>query len=389
MLHVKKPQTKPPTKITITIKKPKPPSLAPPIVFPGRPKSKTYRRKKPLRKYTGSDRIVYSPTFANKPIQYVALIICHGSSCEAPRCVNPIFETKYDYVSTAKYGNKTSTYGIPQQIYNRLCTTINNPPTPFTGSQFMNALQTTISTGKQYNEGKLQEDASLKQHDQGSRVSDLNIFQEGLHSQNSIEGIYLFEVGKPCEPSQNHNAMTVDPAMLFVEDPKLLYVAQTAMHLQSFIEPTEYHGRADSVTQRFDTRTGKIVTRYRLDRQYRLKKTKEMIRLSDVLGIEGIFPPNTVVVSYVCRVIPSLPSQSYDSPDPSDYTSTSSSSSMSESHSSDDGDVAVVSGPKPDSPTDPINSLHGDKVTEEEMDAFLNLLGGAIKHRKSLKKRRR
>ena len=387
MLHVKKPPSKPPLKITIKKFTPKPPSLAPPIVFPGRPKSKTYRRKKPLRKYTGSDRIVYSPAFANKPIQCVAMIICHGSSCEAPRCVNPMFETKYDYVSTAKYGNKTSTYGIPQQIYNRLCTTINNPPTPFTGSQFMHALQTTISTGKQYNEGKLQEDASLKQHDQGSRVSDLNIFQEGLHSQNSIEGIYLFEVGKPCEPSQNHNAMTVDPALLLQTHPELLYVAQTAMHLQSFIEPTEYHGIVESVIQRTDRRTGKIVTRYRLYRQYRLKKTKEMVRLSDVLGIEGIFPPNTVVVSYVCRVIPSLPSQSYDSPHPSDYTSTS--SSMSESHSSDDGDVAVVSGPKPDSPTDPINSLHGDEVTEEDMADFLKLLGGSIKHRKSLKKRRR
>lgn len=387
MLHVKKP----PTKITLTIKKPKPPSLAPPIVFPGRPKSKTYRRKKPLRKYTGSDRIVYSLAFANKPIQYVAMIICHGSSCEAPRCVNPMFETKYDYVSTAKYGNKTSTYGIPQQIYNRLCTTIsttiNDPPTPFTGSQFMHALQTTIRTGQQSYTGKLHEDASCKQHDPGSWVSDLDIFREGFHSQNSIEGIYLFEVGKPCEPSQNHNAMTVNPALLLQTHPELLYVAQTAMHLQSFIEPTEYHGRAVSVTHRFDPRTSQVVTKYQLDCQYRLKKTKEMVRLSDVLGIEGIFPPNTVVVSYVCRVIPSLPSQSYDSPHPSDYMSTS--SSMSESHSSDDGDVAVVSGPKPDSPTDPINSLHGEEVTEEDMEDFLNLLGGAIKHRKSLKKRRR
>jgi hypothetical protein len=246
----------------------------------------------------------------------------------------------------------------------------------------MTALNSTINLHDLFDLGKLHKTAALKQRDQGSNVSDLNIFMSGLHSPTRIDGIYLFEVGKPCGPSQHHNAMTVDPARLVQTHPELFHVAQTAMNLQSFIEPTTFHGvrHPHSTLQQHDT----VVTKDWMGVQYQLKENQDNVRLSDVVGKEGIFPPNTVVIAYVCRMVDSLPKQSYDSPVTSDYTSTST-SSMSESHTSDDG--ADVSGLKPDSPINA--SLHDDEMNDDDLDAFLNLLGGAAKHGKSLKKRRR
>jgi hypothetical protein len=371
-----------PLTMTITMKKPHLKAK----VFPPRRPSKSYKRKKPNIPMPLQPKIQFSAAFAKKNIQYVAMIMCHGSSCDSiHRCKNPTFETKYDLIWSSPHGTSTTTHGPPHEVYHHLCNVVNsrtNADTPLTGKSFMTALNSTINLHDLFDLGKLHKTAALKQRDQGSNVSDLNIFMSGLHSPTRIDGIYLFEVGKPCGPSQHHNAMTVDPARLVQTHPDLFHVAQTAMNLQSFIEPTTFHGvrHPHSTLQQHDT----AVTKDWMGVQYQLKENQDNVRLSDVVGKEGIFPPNTVVIAYVCRMVDSLPKQSYDSPVTSDYTSTST-SSMSESHTSDDG--ADVSGLKPDSSINA--SLHDDEMNDDDLDAFLNLLGGAVKHGKSLKKRRR
>ena len=339
MLRVKKPSPSPSPpppspsskqSLKFTIKKPTP-TLDPPIAFPGRPQSKTYRRKKPLRKYTGSNRIICSHKFGKNPIQYVAMIICHGSSCDDEKgksCVNPMFQTEYDYVSVTKHGDFAMAHNTPQHIYLRLCLAIHESRVlpddylhPLTGYEFMHALKSTIHFGFGiFDEptnisGKLHKNSFLKQHDAGSTISDLNIFQTGhVKFENAIYGIYLFKIDEDCMPDEDHNVMTVSPQKLLTKTPSLRYVAETARNLQSFIEPNGSHA-------------------------YKLKENKDTVRLSDVLDKKGIFPPNTVVVGYVCRRIGTLPSQQYDSPYASDYTterSTMSSSSASSSSPTDD-----------------------------------------------------
>jgi len=258
MLHVKKSSTSstssppPPSKqpLKITIKKPTP-TLDPPI-FPGRPPFKTYRRKTPLRKYTGSDRIIFSHKFGIKPIEYVAMIICHGSSCDDEKfCLNPMFKTEYDYVSVTKHGDCARTYGTTQDVYSRLCATIHDDewrmlskhPDQLTGVDFMHILKSTIHFGfgifdeRTSTSGKLYKNSFLKQHDAGSLISDLNILETGPATfENPIYGIYLFKIGEDCTPddADEHN-VTGSPQELTTK-PSLSYVAETAKNLQSFIE---------------------------------------------------------------------------------------------------------------------------------------------------------
>jgi hypothetical protein len=343
MLHVTRPLPKTKSRLTITVKKP--PKLNPPLAFPNRPPSKKYRRKRALRPYTGSYRIIFSHAFATKPVDYVALLITHGSSRETPSSdliENPRFKTEYDYISTTKHGDAATAYHIPQTIYKRICTTINEPrkmfnerSQPFTGAELMHALRSTIHfgfgifdeptdvSGKFYKKNTF-----FKQHDEGSNVSDLNIFEAGCsYFQQGIYGIYLFKINEECDdPVDDHNAMTVSPGELFNRNTRLQYVAETAQNLQSFIEPTANYGviRVQNTSAH---------PKYCLDHpQYQLKENKGTVYLSDVLGKKGIFPPNTVVIGHVCRGIESLPLQQYDSAVSSDYTMSSS------SHKDDDGD---------------------------------------------------
>ena len=255
------------------------------------------------------------------------MIICHGSSCDDETfCLNPIFKTEYDYVSVTKHGDCATIYDVPQVSYLRLCATIDasrDYHEQLTGFEFMHALKSTIHFGfSTFDEptnisGKLHKNSFLKQHDAGSTISDLNIFETNhVTFENSVYGIYLFEIDEDCVPADKHNVMLVSPKELLTENPSLRYVAETAHKLQSFIEKKGSHGHA-----------------------YRLKETKDTVRLSDVLAKEGIFPQNTVVVGYMCRTIGTLPPQQYDSPYASDYTterSTMSSSSASSSSPTDD-----------------------------------------------------
>jgi hypothetical protein len=363
--------------LTITVKKPQLVEK----VFPPRRPSKSYKRKKPNipMPLPLQPKIQFSAAFAKKNIQYVAMIMCHGSSCDSiHRCKNPTFETKYDLIWSSPHGTSTTTHGPPHEVYHHLCNVVNsriNADTPLTGKSFMTALKSTINPHEVFDLGKLHKTATLKQRDQGSNVSDLNIFMSGLHSPTRIDGIYLFEVGKPCGPSQHHNAMTVNPLLLFQEHPELLYVAQTAKNLQSFIEPTTFHGvrHPHSTLQQHDT----LVTKDWMGVQYQLKENQDNVRLSDVVGKEGIFPPNTVVIAYVCRIVDSLPKQSLYTPTASDYTSAS-------SINSDD-----------DSISDFLSFFDEPQESQESQDPsshewkWTSSSGGAIKHRKSLKKRRR
>jgi hypothetical protein len=338
LLHVTRPESKSRARLTITVKKP--PKLNPPLAFPTRPPSKKYRRKRALRPYTGSDRIIFSHAFATKPVDYVALLITHGSSRETPSSdliENPRFKTEYDYISTTKHGDAAAAYHIPQTIYKRICTTINEPRKmfnePFTGAELMHALRSNLHFGFGiFDEptdvsGKFHKKHTFfKQHDEGSNVSDLNIFQDGCSNfQQGICGIYLFKIDEECDDPADHNAMTVSPEELFNRNSRLQYVAETAQKLQSFIEPTANYGviRVQNTSAH---------PKYCLDHpQYQLKENKGTVYLSDVLGKKGIFPPNTVVIGHVCRGIHPLSAAQYDSAVSSDYT-------MSSSSHKDDGD---------------------------------------------------
>jgi len=329
------------------------PSLKPAPTFPGRGVlKKTYRRKRNLRPYTGIGQVVYSPAFANKQIEYVAICIGHGESCDMSSMRGdrieeyPLFKTNYDLVFVAPHGSVVTTHGIPQSVHSHLCNMINarrtQPTQPFTGVQLMDALQSTIrSDQEQRVAGQLVKTTILKQRNAGSNVPNLDMFRAGYTKNlDRIDGIYLFKVGNgnPCDPSYNHNVLTVNPTRLVETHPELLYVAQTAIYLQSFIEPTETHGRVVG-TRRNDTE-------FLFNTQYQLKIDNTPVRLSDVLGQTGIFPDNTAVIAYVCRGIGSLlPSkQPYDSPGTSDYTTatSSASSSMSPGDAAAVADVAAV-----------------------------------------------
>jgi hypothetical protein len=158
----------------------------------------------------------------------------------------------------------------------------------------------------------------FKQHDEGSNVSDLNIFRNGCSNfQQGICGIYLFKIDEECDDPADHNAMTVSPEELFNRNPRLRYVAETAQNLQSFIEPTANYGviRVQNTSAH---------PKYCFHPQYQLKETKGTVYLSDVLGKKGIFPPNTAVIGHVCRGIHPLSEAQYDSAVSSDYMSSSS-----------------------------------------------------------------
>lgn len=341
-------------------------------VFPPRRPSKTYKRKKPNVPIPLQPKVQYSASFAKKNIQYVAMIMCHGSSCDSiHRCENPIFETKYDLILTSPHGTATTTHGPPHEVYRHLCNVVNshsNAATPLTGKTFMTALSSTINYHESFDLGKLHKNATLKQRDQGSKVADLNIFMSGLHTPSRVDGIYLFEVGKPCETPHDHNVMTVNPALLLQTHPELLYVAQTAMNLQSFIKPTTFHGVRHPQPQ-----DDKVIAKDWMDVQYQLKENHDNVRLSDVVGKEGIFPPNTVVIAYVCRMVASLPKQPLHSPTSSVYTSASSMHSDADAESNADAESFL--------------SFFDD----EPLDDDVLSQGGTMKkkkNRKYLKKRR-
>jgi hypothetical protein len=266
---------------------------------------------------------------------YVALLITHGSSRETPSSdliENPRFKTEYDYISTTKHGDAAAAYHIPQTIYKRICTTINEPrkmfnerSQPFTGAELMHALRSNLHFGFGiFDEptdvsGKFHKKHTFfKQHDEGSNVSDLNIFRNGCSNfQQGICGIYLFKIDEECDDPADHNAMTVSPEELFNRNPRLRYVAETAQNLQSFIEPTANYGviRVQNTSAH---------PKYCFHPQYQLKETKGTVYLSDVLGKKGIFPPNTAVIGHVCRGIHPLSEAQYDSAVSSDYMSSSS-----------------------------------------------------------------
>ena len=311
---------------------------------------KKYRRKRNLQPYTGKGQMMYSPVFANKPVQYVAMFIGHGtsrdSSSMSERIEYPLFTSNYDLIFITPHGTVASTHGMSQSVFTHLCDrtqqtqqTQQTPSTgepPYTGAQLMNALQSTIRSQQEPRvKGQLFKATTFKQHDAGSSVSDLNIFRGG-YTKNlfRIDGIYLFEVGKPCDQPDNHNVLTVNPTRLVQTHPELWYVAQTAIYLQSFIEPTETHGRI------VGTRRVHNGLEYLFEPQYQIKGNADRpVYLSDVLAQPGIFPEHTAVVAYVCRCINTLQSsdQPYDSAVSADYTTATGSSASSI------GDAAIVS----------------------------------------------
>lgn len=329
-----------------------PPTLKPAPIFQVRGVSKKkYRRKRNLQPYTGTGQMMYSPVFANKPVQYVAVLIGHGSSRDSSsmseRIEYPLFKPKSDLIFVTPHGTVASTHGASQVVFNHLCDRTQQTQStgePYTGAQLMNALQSTIRSQQEpHVNGQLFKTTTLKQHDAGSSVSDLNIFRGG-YTKNlfRIDGIYLFEVGKPCNQPDNHNVLTVNPTRLVQTHPDLWYVAKTATYLQSFIEPTETHGRVVG-TRMVGT---KKVLEYLFEPQYQIKgKADHPVHLSDVLAQPGIFPEHTAVIAYVCRCINTLQSkdQPYDSAVSADYTTATASSASSLSDAAAVSAVSAVS----------------------------------------------
>jgi hypothetical protein len=391
--------------ITYTRKARAPLPLKPAPIFQVRGVSNNkYRRKRNLQPYTRTGQMMYSPVFANKPVQYVAVLIGHGSSRDSSSMSeriegHPLFNTKYDLIFVTPHGTVASSHGPPQSVFGHLCNSIQSPGKPYTGkpctgAQLMNALQSTIRSPQgPHVQGQLFKTTTLKQHDTDSSVSDLNIFGGG-YTKNllRIDGIYLFEVGKSCDEPDNHNVLTVNPTSLVNTHPDLRYVAQTATHLQTFIEPTETHVRVVG-TRMVGT---KKVLEYLFEPQYQIKGNADRpvrpVHLSDVLEHPGIFPEHTAVIAYVCRGISTLQSkdQPYDSAVSADYTTATASSASSASSLGDAAAVSAVSALSDDADNAAFDGW--DSSTASRDDAFSwdgsigSDMGGSMKKRAKFKK---
>lgn len=312
------------------------------IGFSPRPKSKLYKRKKPLvpidkwRALFLKSVPRFSLNFAVKTIKYVAAIICHGSSCDTAEHLlwdhpvmysNPFFKTQYDMVFTSKYGDTSNMYGGSEFVGEYLCKSLNNKVKNHTGAEFMEILDSTIHKDATVVGGKhrgiggaLGKDTILTQKDIETKdVTDLNIFMDGDHSRNDNDSIFLFKIGSinDCANVNNHNALAVNPEELLKRMPELDYVAQTARNLKRLIEPTG----ASLIPK------DKTNTTFWSDATYQLKEfsgdpdpDNKIVRLSDIIGKKNIFPPDTVVVVYVCRST-LVDKMCSNSPNASDYSS--------------------------------------------------------------------
>uniref|UniRef100_A0A6C0M010 Uncharacterized protein n=1 Tax=viral metagenome TaxID=1070528 RepID=A0A6C0M010_9ZZZZ len=299
--------------LTIKVRKPQ----LKQIVFHPQTPRKIYARKEPFLQMAPSLKTVlrsvppqFSTEFAVKKIKYVAAIVCHGMSCDSAKhlmcqhlvtCENPLFKTEYDLVFTSKYGDTSESYGNSQLVANYLCknmTTRNN----VRGADFMKILDSTIDRGGTNVGigGALGKNTILTQKDIGTDVADLKLFMNGTYNDNDNDSIFLFEIGptNDCVNISDHNLLAVNPDELIIRRPGLLYVAQAAQNLQSFIEPTGAPLVRDSTTG----------TMLWSDVTHRLKQFKDdpdrdrsIVRLSDILKKKGIFPEGTVVITYVCR----------------------------------------------------------------------------------------
>ena len=310
-----------------------------PSVFPGRAKTKVYRRKKPIVDLTPLEKKVlksapqYSQLFAKKKIKYVAAIMCHGISCDEAKhmiceslmqCENPLFKTEYDVVFTTKYGQPTEVYGNTEKVSSYLCEKLDKKHT-MTGEEFMGILESTVDReaieldgGKTRGiGGALGKNTILTQKNSGSMVADLKIFMEGEHTVNDNDGIFLFEIGEKCTNVLDHNALTVDPSELIKRRPGLHYVAQAAQNLQSLIEPTG--AKLYPQTSKYGPHILWSDVTYQL-KEFKddMDEEKRLVRLSDILEKKGIFPEGTVVIPYVCRST-LVDDMCARSPSPADY----------------------------------------------------------------------
>lgn len=395
--HVKKPKP-----VTFTVRKPQLKEK----VFPLQTTRKKYIRKEPYKQLDPSRKRVLrsspslcSPKFSKKQIKYVAAIVCHGISCDSAKhlvcqhldtCENPLFKTEYDLVLTSRYGDTSEIYGNSHLVANYLCEKIKDRKTG-KGAEFMQILDSTIDrwaitsadgTNKGIG-GALGKDTILTQKNIGDNVADLELFMDGTHApyidqdNNDDDSIFLFKFDpiNDCDNVHDHNALTVNPGDLLKRKPGLDYVAQTAHNLQSIIEPTGakmQNGWSDVTHQ---------LKEFRDDPD----PDKRTVRLSDILGKRGIFPEGTVVVAYVCRSTLD-DNLCVETPRSSDYASVASTPTSNPSTSTPMSFSAL--NPAID---DNVDST-GFELFDADNTSSWNFDGGAIKkmkHRKSLKKRRR
>jgi hypothetical protein len=302
-------------------------------------------------------------------------------------CENPLFKTEYDLVLTSRYGDTSEIYGNSHLVANYLCEKIKDRKTG-NGAEFMQILDSTIDRRAITNAdgtnkgigGALGKDTILTQKNIGDDVADLELFMNGTHdpyidqNNNDNDSIFLFKFDpiNECNNVNDHNALAVNPDKLIKQKPGLDYVAQTARNLQSIIEPTG--ARMDPTTGWSD------VTHQLKEFRYDPDPDKRTVRLSDILGKSGIFPEGTVVVAYVCRstLVDNL---CVETPRTSDYASVASTPTSNPSTSTPMSFAALNT-----AIDDTGFELFDKDSSMSSWDAFD---GGAIKHRKSLKKRRR
>ena len=306
--------------LTIKVRKPQLKQL----VFPPQNPRKSYIRNVPFqqmppwrKKILRSIPPQFSPEFAKKQIHYVAAIVCHGMSCDSAKhllcqnlvtCENPLFKTEYDLVFTSKYGDTSEVHGNSHLVGKYLCEKMKTRKNG-SGAEFMEILDSTIDRGAFTSAdgtniglgGSLGKKTILTQKDIGTNVADLELFVDGTHARfindndNDNDSIFLFKIDpiNNCVYVKDHNVLAVNPDKLIQRQAGLDYVAQTAQHLQSIIEPTG--APMDPITGWSD------MTHQLKEFKDDPDPDKRVVRLSDILGKKGIFPEGTVVVTYVCR----------------------------------------------------------------------------------------
>ena len=296
-------------KLTIRVKRPSSRS-GPSSSHPQYATPKKYRRITPVVMLTPHElqarRSVphITPTYATKPVEYFAVIVCHGMACDFcnpsfVRCLDPMFKTECDLVLTCEHGANTVTHGSSFNISRNICKQIKslNPSNSprISGQTFMNATELSIDKNPVVKNGiemaqigSLGKDTILTQKDEGSNVANLEIFSYGEYYSGDVDGIFLFKIGDMCPLLADIGKHNVANAAQMASP--IPYVASVAANMDRLV------GLTPTASVPHIGHDGKR----HIDASHTLRDGRP-VKLSDVLGIKGVFPKNTTVIATICR----------------------------------------------------------------------------------------
>jgi hypothetical protein len=136
--------------------------------------------------------------------------------------------------------------------------------------------------------GALGKDTILTQKDEGSVVTNLEIFSYGEYYSDDVDGIFLFKIGDMCPPLKDIGKHNVANAAQMASP--IPYIASVAANVERLI------GLTPTANVPHIGPDGKQY----IDASHTLRDGRP-VKLSDVLGMKGVFPKNTTVIATICR----------------------------------------------------------------------------------------